>query len=1155
MSALAILVILTSQVTARITPLAFKGITQYFNQEREFYSPTLGITAIESGLIYNLRFYGNFTAAYKDGQPTTERDYINDYSEDPLWELLKTLFPSAGGDLTTSTAGKSNFGRHVVAPKTIALLLDYAHQIRMKGTYTFSNPNVINVPSKQESNELTPVVGEEELDKAFKKPLISLSTYKNYIKRGILTPNEEEKKIFNDLEKSYSEKYDRLIKINPNPTKKELGLLEGESKMILTRDQMRTHLIEQKRQKMGQKKKEENVTNLPDPLQLLQEAVFNSLRLTGTTEEVNLKKNIQWIIESIQQSINHEPNSFYPRFTTEQVILAFFCEAFDTQQDIFELLGALAELDTNSEIIQKEKRDDLIGIYQEIRKAKLAKARIAYDKEKKEAEDTMDVLEQGDPVRIEAEVKAVRPFDDVLTVDDRKFDSTFHAENLSKEELEKFASFSLPSNLLLAENDLLLIAEKSNPDIDDFYNLANADIFTSIIPYKPGTQPTSNSTTQAFDRTHNTSQQSITFQDCVETVIRHILNLITYNQINRKFDLKSLEEYTKNQEYLQKNLLNLDKFYKVQLPTLANAGNLQIRSLWNRVVGDLNANDKPIHIAYSGGQSYQYDMDPGFINVINVFRKIFGLDNKNIKPLDLKAATLEEKKEWIRAYFVALFNIINPNRRYTVDTKKLHEGNGKHQPDVFGDLQVTVMDKEKEFSFTINFSYGHGVLLDLRVPTSQSTVDYTKIFTAKNFGKIFTKAENTTIDSLRLLVPTMKDKLSEPLYEAYGELIQDNDARIRKLQYMYSHKEKAKELPFIRPMLIHLLDTLAWADEEVCRKATDVILSLQETFPEIVREHVKGLSFSFFSEMSDEKLSKILNNFINIEYFNLFHNNVIKKISLENLSKLKTLSLYSSGIQEIKGLEGCKSLETLILNNSSELNQNIILKDFNNLKVFDLVGARGIQKINLENCNSLLSLSLLGNNSLIEFSAKNMSKLKLISMTLFNVEKINLENCGSLEDFVLSGPRKFANISLKGLDNLKKFFINSSTIMKISGLESCTLLKELSLAGNKFQDNSLSIVGYDNLRDITFSKSNFQELYVKNCKLLNRLDLSYTKELKDLTLENVANLKNLDLVESSVQTVNGENLDDWIKENREKMKIEHGSRKPIKSAIDLSDFD
>src|SRR3990167_3857209 len=90
---------LSEGAQAKIHPKAFKNITRYFKKGMEFYSPVLGEAALESGLIYDLRFYGNFESAVTEGK----RVYIKDKSTDPLWTLEKSLFPSPAGHLQVET--------------------------------------------------------------------------------------------------------------------------------------------------------------------------------------------------------------------------------------------------------------------------------------------------------------------------------------------------------------------------------------------------------------------------------------------------------------------------------------------------------------------------------------------------------------------------------------------------------------------------------------------------------------------------------------------------------------------------------------------------------------------------------------------------------------------------------------------------------------------------------------------------------------------------------------------------------------------------------------------------------------------------------------------------------------------------------------------
>lgn len=120
------LMLFSSSAMAKIPSTAYKGITDFFLKGKEFYSPTVGAAALESGFIENIRFYGPFTAGYDEG----ERSYIDDTSDDPLWNIVKILFPSNNGQLGVDTGSSSNFASGVTNPKTVALLINLAKDLR-----------------------------------------------------------------------------------------------------------------------------------------------------------------------------------------------------------------------------------------------------------------------------------------------------------------------------------------------------------------------------------------------------------------------------------------------------------------------------------------------------------------------------------------------------------------------------------------------------------------------------------------------------------------------------------------------------------------------------------------------------------------------------------------------------------------------------------------------------------------------------------------------------------------------------------------------------------------------------------------------------------------------------------------------------------------
>ncbi|MBA3814165.1 MAG: hypothetical protein H0X26_06715 [Alphaproteobacteria bacterium] len=124
---------LTAPATARIHPTAFKGISNCFLKDAELYSPTLGDTALETGLVEGLRFKGPYEA-------NTEGEYFKDKSNEPLWNVVKRLFPSNNGQLGTTTGAADNFARYVKNPQTASLLVNYIKRVEdERGKRTLSS--------------------------------------------------------------------------------------------------------------------------------------------------------------------------------------------------------------------------------------------------------------------------------------------------------------------------------------------------------------------------------------------------------------------------------------------------------------------------------------------------------------------------------------------------------------------------------------------------------------------------------------------------------------------------------------------------------------------------------------------------------------------------------------------------------------------------------------------------------------------------------------------------------------------------------------------------------------------------------------------------------------------------------------------------------
>jgi hypothetical protein len=170
---------------------AFHGIEKLINKDYHYLNPLWGQVAKDNGIIYNLRFYAYDKMIESKGL----RNYINDSSKDPTWNLIKTLFPSPAGSLATTTNNTYNIGNYV-STETVAILLDIAQNARL---------NIINENYSSEiSNSLYESLDQDKLKNQFEED-----------KKRTVTVEEHEKNMRNQLKK--------LSKFIINSVKNEAG--------------------------------------------------------------------------------------------------------------------------------------------------------------------------------------------------------------------------------------------------------------------------------------------------------------------------------------------------------------------------------------------------------------------------------------------------------------------------------------------------------------------------------------------------------------------------------------------------------------------------------------------------------------------------------------------------------------------------------------------------------------------------------------------------------------------------------------------------------------------------------------------------------------------------------------------------------------------
>lgn len=1026
---------------AKISPLAFKGITKNFKKGKEYFSPTLGEGGLETGFIEGLRLNGNFTPTYTKEQ---KRDYINDKANDSVSELLKILFPSSGGNLSDQSTAKFNFGKNVRDPKTISILLNYANAIR-EGSKPEGEKIVEDLFS---TFKLEFKNTEEELKKkgAFSKKLDNVDT------KDILSKNNLKRFKENLLEIFGNENKDKNIK---NLIKNSLNDKEFNNKIKDKSIQEQSVAIKEKAM--------ETLNNYFEKQVIEREKSF---------KEGLKKETISPLLASIKTSIEEEEekNAPYAKYTTEQVISAFFCFKFNTQKDIWDLLNNLDDSIVNKKNIPNE--------------------------------------------------------EDYLTEKDLK--------NLGK--------------------------KKEAYDLDDVFDLAISDMFSNITPYREGSTLLSNGNTYEYDRGKGEIlEKSKTFADCFEMAIRHMVNIITFNPLEREFDFSHIKEHMtgKNQSYFK----NFEEFYKKQRPSFSNSGSIDMRSLWNTVVGDLNQEESN-DIRYL---RIKNELDPGFINLVNVFQKIFQI------PLEPFPKETLKKKQWVEESLQSIFTALNPNNLYTLEgIDKLAETKN----DFSGKIIIKVKDKksnENLYSFQFYADPGiHATTSQLKILKKAPEGDYTSLLKEHQI-----EMEEGTAEDILWLLPSQetgfkKEKIKNPFYLLFSKPLEDNDSKINLLKEISENHEFFSKVfleksQILRRILNNILETISWDDPHVQEKILPFLRNLydkefisKEDLPEIknfispptlsqndmnfVGENIKTLESlkiktmleeidleSFkdikklmiegYSDQNDHRyyIKKIngLGKIHSLEELSIKGQSLIKELPLKILAKLKKLSLEQITISYTDDLKFLESLENLSLSHVWGT-QRFPFEELKNLKKLTITPSKNAQLYGIDKISQLEELNIYeinGDEEEKEYMLQGLKFLRDLNLSYSEIEKISLQDFPSLEKIKYSGC-KIDNLYLKNLDNLKEMLFDSFYLKtEIKNFNFETLLSLESLDLQKVYDlKTLSFRNLPKLKELFFGKELISS--IKGFETLSQLQtLSFHKidqeDMKKISAKNFKNLTHL----------------------------------------------
>ena len=238
-------------------------------------------------------------------------------------------------------------------------------------------------------------------------------------------------------------------------------------------------------------------------------------------------------------------------------------------------------------------------------------------------------------------------------------------------------------------------------DMDDMFALllGTGGIFNSPTPYRAGVSPLSNGPTKWYDRKEDKFIESNKpFADCAEITARHFLNLILFDPLTRTFNLDPLkkiqaslaEKFPERSNTDPKAAIDhlIDFYEKKQPPIMANAGDIDTRSAFNRVIGDLNVIPGGPPITYVKGTN---ELETGALNFIQAFQKILSLDLPNTPPA---TASEVDHQSWAKKAFQTLFTTLHPTRTYELNFNQTRWS--QELKDLYGKINIKVRDESSK---------------------------------------------------------------------------------------------------------------------------------------------------------------------------------------------------------------------------------------------------------------------------------------------------------------------------------------------------------------------------------------------------------------------------------------------------------------------------
>jgi hypothetical protein len=877
---------MTLHAEARLPIIAFKNVTRHFKKGQEFNSPVFGEAALYAGVAYDLRLYGNIEPGVKDGK----RFYIGDKGRDAISRLTKELLPSPTGALNVETTALDNFGRYVQSPKTVAVLLNFAHQIRKGDTFNDTQ----------------------------------ISTYS-----------------------------DTLLKTCPGVDAKDYK---------------------------------------------------------------NLRTKVNGILRSIRESILEESKSPYPKYTTEQVINAFFCEKFSTQADIWTLLRELDDDMVDKANIPKD--EDLLT---------------SKDLEviaRKEVFDADDVFALAN-ADVFGPIIPYKPGNLISNGNARAYDrkkDQYRMEKIFADCAEKAATHVV--NLVLfnpvtQEFDLSHVRKHKKEgnlyfkNLDEFYVqqtpvLANGgDIYTRSLGARvTGDLNTENDPTKIryLKDTYELDPGYINFVRAYQKVIGLELKALSPDA-----SLETQKEWLEESLTTLFQALNPTRTYDFELSTLKQdrgdlSGKLEI------IVKD-NNNEKLF--------SFEYH------SIVGVHSEI-----KNLKILT-EQIDAQDYSEALKTHTTVLEEKTAEDAVWLMTSKVK-----KSLAPLYGLFTQSLSDNDSRIEAlkTIHSYFAQGTLTSVLPQLLKNILDDISWEDKAVLSKVsLIVAQLTKIKELQSI---LLDKVKG------FDLSRDSDLQgpeflslAKGIKTLQANKDFGD--------LIGL---------ERCEALQNLYVG-QGIRSTLKLENIPNLQL--IDASSSISLKEVfLSNMPNLKLLNLGETDELETISVNNLKGLKHLGLKGSGIKTLYGLKGLTNLESLDLENTTNL-KKLSVDNWRHLKGLNLTGS-AIEAINgLDTLTNLEKLYAGYTKNLDELSVENLSNLKTLDLEHSSINTLRgVNTLVKLEKLDLSYTHNLKKVSLENLHQLKSLEISESSIQTLKGLNApnlydlsldCANLKSLEITGEMKQ--------------------------------------------------------------------------------------------------------